>query len=99
MLWKNTEYAGVMCHSRINRSRNGTVNLICIQKPVKNLTCGTDVAPYMIDIRKPLIAYMMVNACGLFAVSKYFPATARRSSALTSQVIKDHTLSLLLLLS
>ena len=71
------EYAGVMCHSRINRNRNGTVDLICIQKSVKNFTCGTDVAPYMIDICKSLIAYMMVNACGLFCRVKILSGNSK----------------------
>ena len=66
-----------MCHSRINRNRNGTVDLICIQKSVKNFTCGTDVAPYMIDICKSLIAYMMVNACGLFCRVKILSGNSK----------------------
>ena len=66
-----------MCHSCINRNRNGTIDLICIQKSVKNFAGRANLASYMIDIRKSVIAHMMINAGCLFCCIEIFPGNCK----------------------
>ena len=64
------EHACVVDHSRIDGSCNVQVDLLFVQKAVQYLTCGADLALYMIGICKARIADMMVNAHSLFGSVK-----------------------------